>query len=265
MPSTSVTAWRPAVPGVDEVLHGSFVDHAYPLHSHDTWTLLVVDAGTVHYDVGRAGHETSPTSVTLLPPDVPHDGRATTDAGFRKRVVYLERAVLAGELLGSAVDSPVLVDAALHARVSALHDALATRTDDLESESRLAFITQRLRSHLRPRDAGPDGERGARVALELRELIDARLPTGVSLQEAAGLLHSHPTHLVRAFSARFGMPPHLYLTGRRVDTARRHLLDGMPSAEAATRAGFYDQSHLTRHFKRTLGITPAAFAAGRSA
>ena len=61
------------------------------------------------------------------------------------------------------------------------------------------------------------------------------------------------------------MPPHVYVTGRRVELARRLLLDGVPAAEAATRAGFYDQSHLTRHFKRLHGVTPVAFGAGRAA
>ena len=44
-PSPTVQAWRPDVPGVSEVLHAYFPDHAYPLHTHDTWTLLLVDAG----------------------------------------------------------------------------------------------------------------------------------------------------------------------------------------------------------------------------
>jgi len=56
------------------------------------------------------------------------------------------------------------------------------------------------------------------------------------------------------------MPPHRYLTGRRVDLARRYLLDGRPAAEVATLAGFYDQSHLNRHFKKVLGVTPTSFA-----
>lgn len=265
MDDARVTAWRPAVPGVTEVLHARFTDHAYPPHSHDAWTLLIVDAGTVRYDLGGTQHATTRSSVTLLPPDVSHDGRAATDSGFRKRVVYLERGVIGGELLGGAVDAPAFHDRALHERVALLHDSLATRTDDLEAESRLAFVTERLRSHLRRSAVAPEGARGPRVATALRDLLDSRLPEGVSLESAAGVLHSHPTHLVRAFSAEFGVPPHVYLTARRVELARRHLLDGVPAAEAATRAGFYDQSHLSRHFKRILGVTPVAFAAGRAA
>ena len=157
------------------------------------------------------------------------------------------------------------IDTNLHDRVARMHDALATRTDDLEAESRLAFVTERLRRHLRGSGSAHEGERGARVAVALRELLDERLVEGLSLEAAAGILHSHPTHLVRAFGARFGVPPHLYVTGRRVELARRYLLDGVPAAEAAARAGFYDQSHLSRHFKRMHGVTPTVFASRRAA
>ena len=39
-----VTAWRPPVAGIREVLHARFQAHAYPRHAHDTWTLFIVDA-----------------------------------------------------------------------------------------------------------------------------------------------------------------------------------------------------------------------------
>ena len=77
----------------------------------------------------------------------------------------------------------------------------------------------------------------------------------------ARLGHS-PAYLVRAFTREYGLPPHRYLAGRRVDLARRLLLDGQPPASVATEAGFHDQSHLTRHFTRMLGTTPRRFATG---
>jgi AraC-like DNA-binding protein len=83
---------------------------------------------------------------------------------------------------------------------------------------------------------------------------------GLTLRAAADVLRSHPTHLVRAFSKRFGMAPHRYLTSRRVDLARGLLLDGRPAHRVAVDVGFYDQSHLNRHFKRIVGTSPARFA-----
>lgn len=261
MAEPEVRAWRPDVPGVVEVLHAHFVDHAYPMHVHDVWTLLIVDDGAVRYDLDRREHGTPSDTVTLLPPHVPHNGSAATTGGFRKRVVYLDWSHLDESLVGLAVDSPDLVDPLLRRRVSQLHAALVNRGDELEAESRLAFIAERLRTHLRAHASAPPKPRRA-VADELRELLDQRVREGVGLEEAALLLHAHPTHLVRAFTGAFGVAPHQYLTSRRVERARRLLLAGRPLADVATEAGFYDQPHLSRHFKRLLGVTPGRYARG---
>lgn len=69
-----VRAWRPAVPGIMEVFHAHFTDHAYPMHVHDSWTLLIVDDGAVRYDLDRHEHGALDSMVTLLPPSVPHNG-----------------------------------------------------------------------------------------------------------------------------------------------------------------------------------------------
>ena len=85
----------------------------------------------------------------------------------------------------------------------------------------------------------------------------------MTLRQASAVIHAHPAHLVRTFSREFGISPHQYLTGRRVDLARRLLLDGMPPSLAAATVGFYDQSHLNRSFKRLLGTSPGRYAGGR--
>jgi AraC-like DNA-binding protein len=253
-----ITAWDPSVAGIREVFHARFASHAYPSHTHDAWTLLIVDDGVVRYDLDRRAHGAQRSAVTLLPPGVPHDGRSVRPGGFRKRVLYLEPAVLDEGLVGAAVDRPSLADSLLRKRIDRLHRVLGARQEDLEAESRLAFVVERLRWHLRPL-AGRVVPPRSGLAGELRDLLDAALPDGLPLTEAARSLGVHPTSLVRAFSVAFGIPPHRYVTGRRLEIARRHLLDGVPVAEAATLAGFYDQAHLTRHFTRLLGIGPAGY------
>ena len=251
------------MPGIAEVFHARFTDHAYPSHTHDAWTLLLVDTGAVRYQLDRREHRALPGLVTLLPPHVPHDGRAATPEGFRKRVVYLDPAVLGPGLVGAAVDRPAVPDVLLRRRVDQLHGALRRPGEELQAESRLALIGERLRRGLRRQlpAAEPVPDRG--LASRLRALLAARVASGVTLDEAAELLGAHPTHLVRACTREVGLPPHRYLTGRRVDLARRLLLDGRPPAEVATAAGFYDQAHLTRHFTRLLGTSPARYARAR--
>ncbi|MCX4529677.1 MULTISPECIES: AraC family transcriptional regulator [unclassified Streptomyces] len=219
-----VSAWRPHVPGVVEVFHARFTEHAYPMHVHDVWTLLIVDDGAVRYDLDRHERGTPGDTVSLLPPQVAHNGSPATSHGFRKRVLYLDLTQLDEGLIGAAVDGPDLVDPLLRRRVARLHTALADRGDELEAQSRLALIRERLHTHLRPRLVTRPQRPDRGVAHRLRELLDERLHQGVTLDEAASLL------------------------------------GGQPPGEVAVAAGFYDQSHLSRHFKRLVGTTPGRFA-----
>ncbi|GLW58423.1 AraC family transcriptional regulator [Kitasatospora phosalacinea] len=260
-PPEETTAWRPRVPGVVEVFHAHFTAHRYPMHVHDSWTLLIVDDGAVRYDLDRHHRGTPRDTVSLLPPHVPHNGSPATEDGFRKRVVYLELDRLGSELIGPAVDGPDLADPLLHRRVGQLHTVLGAPGEELEAESRLALIAERLHRHLRPRATAAPPAPG--LAQGLRDLLDARLTERTTLDDAAHRLHAHPAHLVRTFTAAFGLPPHQYLTARRIDRARRLLLDGHPPAAVATTLGFHDQSHLNRHFRRIVGTTPGRFAGRR--
>jgi len=255
-----VTAWRPRVPGVTEVFHAHFTEYAYPMHVHEAWTLLIVDDGAVRYDLDRHEHGTPHDTVSLLPPHVPHNGSPATAGGFRKRVIYLDSSRLGEDLIGPAVGSPDLRDPVLRRRVGQLHTALARPGDELEADSRLTLIGDRLRGHLRPEDATGAPRRDPALARRLRELLDERVVDGLALDEAAMLVRAHPAHLVRAFSTAYGIAPHQYLMSRRVDRARRLLLDGLPPGEVAAVTGFYDQSHLTRHFRKLVGVTPGRYA-----
>ncbi|MER6630798.1 AraC family transcriptional regulator [Streptomyces sp. NPDC000987] len=254
-----VTAWCPRIPGVVEVFHAHFTEYAYPMHVHEAWTLLIVDDGAVRYDLDRHEHGTPHDTVSLLPPHVPHNGSPATPHGFRKRVLYLDGSRLGADLIGPAVDSPDLRDPVLRLRVGQLHTALARPGDELEADSRLTLIGDRLRAHLRPGAVAETPRRDPALARRLRELLDERVVEGLTLDEAAALLHAHRAHLVRAFSTAYGIAPHQYLMSRRVGRARRLLLDGRPPGEVAALTGFYDQSHLTRHFRRLVGVPPGRY------
>ena len=68
--------------------------------------------------------------------------------------------------------------------------------------------------------------------------------------------------VLRAFRRHVGIAPYEYVTQARVEHAKRLLRQGAPIAEVSQQVGFADQSHLTRHFKRLMGVTPGAFARG---
>jgi len=84
-----------------------------------------------------------------------------------------------------------------------------------------------------------------------------RAPAG--RRSASATLGTSVSQLVRAFAAAFGLTPHAYVVNRRIERSRQLMLAGMPLAEVAIVAGFHDQAHLTRHFKRFVGVTPARY------
>lgn len=129
-----------------------------------------------------------------------------------------------------------------------------------------ALVVQLLRefSHIRaPKVAAP----APPVAvLRAVELMRRRLAETLSLEEIAQGAGVSPFHFARQFKAATGHPPHEYLMRLRVDHAQelisRHAQNWTLAAIAAE-SGFSDQSHMSRHFRRVLGVTPGEFAEAR--
>jgi AraC-like DNA-binding protein len=258
--ATSIRAWDPGVAGIREVLHARFTDHAYPRHTHDAWTVFIVDDGVVRYDLDGRARGAAVAMVNVLPPHVVHDGRPGS-RGYRKRVLYVETDVLPEALSGAAVDRPSLADRGLRGLVSGLHDALGCDDDRLEAETRFALVAERIRNALGGSPPRPDPEPDDRLAEAVRAYLDAHVFESVTLAGAAANLERSPAHIARAFSRVFGISPHAYVIGRRLDAARTRILGGQPLADVAADVGFYDQAHLTRRFKRFLATTPSRYGA----
>lgn len=241
------------------MLHASFEDHAYPMHAHDDWTVLLIDRGDVAYALDRGRHHALPDTVTVLPPGVPHDGRsATRGVGFRKRVLYFESGWLPASAPSAAAARPTVDAPAVLRTVRSIHRALDDPADSLEAEHAALMLHDRLAERF-SHAVSPLAD--IPLALRLRDLLEARVHEPFTIAEAAAQLGAHPSHLTRSFTRAYGMPPHRYLISRRVDHARRLLIDGARIADAAVDAGFHDQAHLTRHFRKILGATPARFTA----
>jgi len=95
---------------------------------------------------------------------------------------------------------------------------------------------------------------------EAEELLRARLADRIGLGELAETVGVHPAYLARTFRAHYGLSVGEYGRRLRLAWAAAELARGeMPLAEIAGSAGFADQSHFTRVFKRHVGTTPARY------
>ena len=129
----------------------------------------------------------------------------------------------------------------------------------LEQQSRLAYCLQGMQAHAekKPRASVRQGSTTAiRLAMEcLRE----RYRDPVDLEELSALTGLSRFALVHAFSNQVGIPPHAYQIRVRVERARALLMKGIPASSVAAELGFADQSHLQRHFKNIMQITPGGY------
>jgi len=94
----------------------------------------------------------------------------------------------------------------------------------------------------------------------VREYVEVHLGESIDLSMLAGVAGLSVHHFARQFKQSAGVPPHVYLTQKRVERAREMLVQtNLPLAEIAFAVGFFDQGHLARHFRHMLGTTPREF------
>jgi len=252
----------PALPGIERV-EARFTGAFFEPHRHDTYAVGVTLSGVQTFRY-RGGRQVSlPGRIIVLHPDEIHDGAAGTDAGLRYRMLYLDPALVRRALGATAplpfVRDPVLDDPILRA---ALVDALG-RLDETPDDLALADLVDRIAQSLarhgkragRPAASiSPDRINRARDYLCDNALRDVR---SRELEDVTGL---DRFTLSRQFRALFATSPHRFLIMRRLDHARRLIAHGETLADTAAAVGFADQSHLTRHFKKSFGITPGRWA-----
>lgn len=268
--------WRePALSNL-ELLRATYITHAFAPHIHDGYAIGVIEHGAEQFKYRRSVHVAPRGSIVLINPGEMHTGEAATEQGWTYRMLYPDVSLLqraATEVAGKQCDipffpSPVVDDPALAAQLLQLHATLQDSPSALERDSRFLWVLAQL--VLRHADAHPHSSlRPIRIGGEqawvrqVRAYLEDHYAENVSLEQLASSVNLSPFHLLRVFRDVVGLPPHNYLTQVRVTRARQLLQASLRPVEVALAVGFTDQSHLTRHFKALVGVTPARYAQGR--
>jgi AraC-like DNA-binding protein len=246
-------------------MEACFTRHAFAPHRHDTYAIGVTLQGVQAFGYRGAPRRSTSGQVFVLHPDELHDGRAGTEAGYRYRILYVEPRLISEALGGTGalpfVRDPVSDDARLAAAIGPALADLNLSLEDLQQDQIVVDLAQALAAADRsvPRKAPHTIDRPAMG--RAREYLDARFEQPVRSAELEMVSGLDRYVLARQFRRSFGTSPHRYLVMRRLDRARGLIAAGTPLCEVALAAGFADQSHLTRHFKRTYGLPPGRWAA----
>lgn len=245
-----------------DLLTARFDKHVYAPHAHDEYTIGVCVGGSEIIDY-RGGHiRTGPGSIVVLAPGEMHTGGPGTPTdGYAYRALYAEVPLLQDGSTGLPhFRDPLIDDPELAAALRLAHTELSACPDPLEAESRLPWLLTALSCrHSTARVADSVIPGADAVARLVRDRLADELLAPPSLADLATDLGMSRYQLLRAFRTAMGIPPYAWLAQHRVNRARCLLESGLRPSEVAALVGFADQAHLTRWFRRVLGVTPAAY------
>jgi AraC-like DNA-binding protein len=236
---------------------------AFEPHRHDTYAIGITMAGVQTFRYRGTRRVSLPGQLAILHPDETHDGAAGTGDGFGYRVLYLAPELVRDALDGGAL--PFVADPVqTPTRATRLLVSLLSEVDDPVSDLARVEIAGAIADALRLL-SGQRDHRSVTIDVRAVELARDYLTAHAREQTPASTLEqitgADRFTLARHFRRAFGTSPDRYRTMRRLALARAAIQDGLPLAQAAARAGFADQSHMTRQFKRTYGLTPARWTA----
>ena len=272
----------------------------YAPHSHRQWSMGVILAGQSYYQVqklpaegtGTHSHQIQAGSLVFMNPDQVHACSAIDNQPWSYGMFYIDTAWLADRAYQMGLQSSqkwqdipinLLNHSGLFTSVSELiYKLLATRPaqidavskqDDINAPSSALYLTASIEKSLSDVlqvlfnqasgvvDASPIASISlviARVAALVDDQPQESLPLE-TLSQQAGVT---TTYLIRAFKRHYGLTPHAYQVNRRLQLAQQALKQGMPIVDAALIAGFADQPHFQRVFKKVLQATPNRYRQG---
>lgn len=235
---------------------------ALPVHTHERATVAVILRGSF-MELTNPGQRRCPAGSVLVEPAGEPHGNRFDGAGAAVLVVQPDPAwaELLDPFLGLLAQTHYQRDpfvAGLAHRAAAeltAPDAVAPFALEGLVLQLLAVLDRVVRSTPAHTERHPP-----RWLPQARALLHDRYLEQLRVSDIAAAVEVHPVHLARTFRAYYGVGVAAYLRGLRLDQAARQLAGTEASiADIAVQAGFYDQSHFTRTFKRQYGSTPLAY------
>lgn len=261
--------WRAEDLGGLELLRATLSDFAFRPHAHEEFFIALTEGGVATGRFRGDRYVIGAGDLILLNPEDAHAGGPPADRSWTYRALYpgpaLMREIMAefpgGRPVTLSFGARVVRDQEVTARLHRFHRLSELPGSPLlEREAYLgeALVLLAGRHAASPQAPRMPGHEPGAVRLS-REYLEDHAAENVSLAALARFAGLSAFHLSRVFRETVGMPPHAYQTQVRVRRAKSLLRAGRPITLAATEAGFYDQAHLTRHFKGIVGLTPGRY------
>ncbi|HHY0373868.1 AraC family ligand binding domain-containing protein [Vibrio parahaemolyticus] len=251
-----------------ELLDAKYEKQNFSRHSHEGYTIGVIEKGAQQFFRTGGNHIAPQNSIILVNADEVHNGHSATEGGWEYKAMYPvpEQFQTLGQELGSPnialpyFPQPVVYDPELASQLRLVFETLEKSDNRLLRETLVYGTLIKLASkHSTHRAPLKESTKAQRQLQLVKEFLEDFPQTDVSLEELAKLAGLSPFHLLREFQKQFGFPPHAYQIQQRLRMAKKLLKQGRRISDVAQECGFHDQSHLHRHFKKAMGVTPGQY------
>jgi AraC-like DNA-binding protein len=244
-----------------EVMRAWYRSQVFPRHHHPYYTIGIIRHGVGTLWCRGVTLALHPGDAVVIAPGDAHTGASGTQATLIYTAMHVPADLVirhGGDIAsGLANDRRLVAELCLLDEAIARHDGTAAAAAAISAISGLASLGDRRHVAGLERPVPP-------FVQEVKDLIEDCFAdsTATTLGRLAAHAGVSPFHLVREFTRGIGLSPHQYLVQTRVCRARELLPTAERISDVAITVGFVDQSHLTLHFRRHFGITPAAFRRG---
>jgi AraC-like DNA-binding protein len=224
------------------------------LHCHHSMHFVLACEGELRVRTSAAGRWWSAAGV-LTTSDVPH---AVDAEGMEIMVIFLDPESDAGATFRPALDRPVRPLSAAE-RDALVRDVVPRTLMRWGAEEWVANAARTLGVTL------PTPQR--MIHPQVRKLLAGLRASGIddatSLEALASSVRLSPSRLMHVFTASIGIPLRPYLAWVRLQRAATAIVKGASMGDAAHAAGFADSAHMSRTFKRMLGVAPSSLQSMR--
>jgi AraC-like DNA-binding protein len=258
--------WDPHISGLS-LMCADFTSHDYAAHTHDAFVIAVTELGGAQVRSRGVVEPACPSRLFVSNPEEPQSSWMGDSRRWRYRSMYLTQPAIDVVARGLGIGAVphfagnFVADADLTERFAVLHRALEGGGDRFgEHELLIGTFGHLFRRHGSGGGRIECAPRDRTMVLKIADVMRERFADSLLLEDLAAIAGLTVFQLIGLFKRTIGTTPHVYLTHVRLNAACRLLRRGLPIAEAATAAGFCDQSALTKHFKRCYGMTPLQFA-----
>lgn len=242
-----------------ECFEGQFRQQVFPWHFHDTYTVVMVDTGSVVYAFNEQRVVVKAGEVLVINPYEPHCNYAADSRGWTYRVFFLPIA-----FLNAATAGPLVCFAKKPVHQVILYQQLAELNGQLKKSMRqsnydacVQQVAALLKQHCAYKKASLHfNQRLLPAILHIQNNLHRK----ITIRELAKACFLSASHFQRLFKSSYGLTVHAFIHMKRMEAGRKLLRQKEQIASAALETGFFDQSHFHHSFKKMYGLTPKQFA-----